>query len=62
MSSTTELTTWITRCQTAARNDPDPLARAAYEGMAAEFAAIAAEIEGLVASYEALKAGCPEAA
>jgi hypothetical protein len=54
MSAASELTAWVAKCRSAAESEPDPGARAAYEGLAAEFEAIETEIEGLVASFEAL--------
>jgi hypothetical protein len=49
------LADWVAKCRSAAECESDPDARAAYEGLAAEFEAAEAEIEGLVASYEALQ-------
>jgi hypothetical protein len=55
MSTASELTIWAATCRAAADSEPDADARAAYEGLAAEFEAVEAEIEGLVATFDALE-------
>ena len=39
---------WVTVCRSAAESESVPHAKAAYYGLAAEFEAVEAEIEGLV--------------
>ena len=56
MTTLAELAAWAVKCRSAAKSEPDPNAKAAYEGLAAEFEAVEAEIEGLMASFEALEA------
>jgi len=56
MSTVAEMTAWAATCRTAAESETDPDAKAAYQGLAAEFEAVEAEIEGLVESFETLKA------
>ena len=55
MSTASELADWAAKCRSAAQSEPDRDARAAYDGLAAEFEAVEAEIEGLMATYEALE-------
>jgi hypothetical protein len=55
MSTASELIAWAAGCRAAAESESDPDAKAAYEGLAAEFEAVELEIEGLIASFEALE-------
>jgi hypothetical protein len=55
MSAASELAAWVAKCRSAADSETNPDAKAAYEGLAAEFEAVEAEIEGLVASFVALQ-------
>jgi ferric-dicitrate binding protein FerR (iron transport regulator) len=51
-----ELVRWAAECRSAANSEADANARAAYTELATEFEAVGTEIEGLLASLEALQA------
>ena len=45
---------WAADCWLQATHDRDPQAQAAFTQLAAEFEAIATEIEGLISTFDAL--------
>ena len=55
-STASELIAWAAPCRAAAEPEPNADAEAAYQALAGEFEAVESEIEGLVDSFEALKA------
>ena len=52
--STRDPLTWAADCSSRARSESDPQARDAYTQLADEFESVAAEIEGLIGTFEAL--------